>query len=241
MQACADRQRHSVAVQGRCSQPTSCLISLANSRLDCHVNEMTFGAAFKAQVHQMKGAGAGAGAGIQLQLAVCTNCRCSSCKCRLQVHQLHLEMHEMSNTCHRRGCLLQGTAAMRYHSRSAHELQQPAPLLPPPPLAQRYAALAEIGGGKGHLGEGRGLGVLHVVCYWTGTLGWCLLLHMKAPQALHCNLQCSHPSCSGLRWRLPMYNSSSSKTADAGRLEKVHESIADFCLCVQPGPRLHGC
>ena len=69
-------------------------------------------------------------------------------------------------TYHQHGCLLQGTAAVKYHSKSAHVLLQPAPLLLPPHLVQTPAALGRpdetgVGVGIGLLAGGRGPGALH--------------------------------------------------------------------------------
>ena len=69
-------------------------------------------------------------------------------------------------TYHQHGCLLQGTAAVKYHSKSARALLQPAPLLLPPRLVQTPAALGQpdeigTGVGVGLLAGGRGPGALN--------------------------------------------------------------------------------
>ena len=69
-------------------------------------------------------------------------------------------------TYHQDGCLPQGTAAVKYHSKSARALLQPAPALLPPHLVRTPAALGQpdefgVGVGVGLLAGGREPGALH--------------------------------------------------------------------------------
>ena len=89
-------------------------------------------------------------------------------------------------TYHQHECPLQGTAAMKCRSISAHALLQPAPLPLPPRLAQRCGGLgqpgepgARIGVEIELLGEGQGPAALHVLLLSCTAPPDLLLLHGK--------------------------------------------------------------